>query len=205
MFKRLWDRLVRRVYEHRARWTARRIAPFLRPGDRVLDVGAGDCRLDLILTAKCRCAVVPLDVDDYNTTSLPLTLYDGCHVPFPDDSFDVVLLIFVLHHATDARAVLLEAQRVCRRHVIVFEDVNQTVWDRWVFRVFHRWLAWSQKIPRPHREWDPERWSALARDLGFGERARTLLGRQLGYFASRHIAFVWQKSAGSDAACRRAA
>src|SRR5207253_11029534 len=99
----------------------------------------------------------------------------GRRLPFPDNSFDVVLLIVVLRHAEAARAVLEEARRVCRRHVIVFEDVNLTFWDRLVFRLFHRWLEWSQKIPRPFHEWTPERWSALAGELGFAEHARVPL------------------------------
>jgi SAM-dependent methyltransferase len=63
-------------------------------------------------------------------------LYDGLHIPFPDDSFDVVLLIFALHHADDPAAVLREARRVCRRHVIAFEDVVISLADRLIFRGF---------------------------------------------------------------------
>jgi ubiquinone/menaquinone biosynthesis C-methylase UbiE len=183
-----------RVYQHRARWTARRLLPFLQPTDRVLDVGAGDCRLDEILTRQVGCEVVSVDVADYNKTSRQLTLFDGRVLPYEADSFDVALLIFVLHHAADPRAVLEEARRVCRRCVLVLEDVNWTAWDRWVFRGFHRWLEWSQKIPRPYHEWPPERWSQLALDLGFREAWRGLVGRQLGWFASRNIAFVWEKT-----------
>jgi len=138
---------------------------------------------------------VPVDVEDYNRTPLELTLFDGRELPFADASFDIVLLLFVLHHAEDARAVLREATRVCRRHVIVFEDVNLTWLDRLVFRGFHRLLAWSEKIPRPHREWTPAQWQRLARQTGLSERATEPLGRQLGPLASRHIAFIWEKAA----------
>jgi len=184
-----------RVYRHRARWTLRHMQPFLRPDDRVLDVGAGDCCLSELIHRKVGCEVVAVDVEDYNTTSVPLTLYDGTILPFEADSFDVSLLVFVLHHAKDARAVLEEAKRVTRRFVIVFEDMNHTLWDRWSFRGFHRWLEWSQKIPRPHHELSPGDWSKLASELGFHEHWQGPVGRQLGFFASRHIAFVWEKPA----------
>jgi hypothetical protein len=49
----------RRVYGHRARWTARKLAQFIKPTDRVLDVGAGDCRLALLLKKKIGCEVFP--------------------------------------------------------------------------------------------------------------------------------------------------
>ena len=169
--------------------------PFLSPDDRVLDVGAGDCRLCELIHRHVGCEVVPVDVEDYNKTSIPLTLYDGTTLPFDRDSFDVTLLVFVLHHARDARAVLEETMRVTRRYVIVFEDINQTLWDRWAFRGFHRWLEWSQRIPKPHHELSPDDWSKLASGLGFREHFRSPVGRQLGVFATRHIAFVWEKPA----------
>jgi ubiquinone/menaquinone biosynthesis C-methylase UbiE len=161
----------------------------------VLDVGAGDCRLDLLLQQKFGCTVTPVDVTDFNRTELPLVRYDGLHLPFDDASFDVVLLVFVLHHAQDPRAVLAEAERVSRRQVVVVEDVNATAWDRLVFRGFHRWAEWSQHMPRPHHEWRPERWTELAAEVGLRQRWSGLVGRQLGYFASRNIVFDWEKAA----------
>lgn len=188
----MFEHWRQKIYEYRARWGTRRLLPWVQPGDRVLDIGAGDCRLSQRLARKGDCEVVPVDVEDFNRTTLPLTRLDGLHLPFPDKSFDVALLLFVLHHAEDARAVLQEALRVCRRSVLVFEDVNLTRWDRWTFRAFHRWLAWSEGISRPHHELTPDEWSALAGSVGLREHARTPLGRQLGPCASRHVLFVWE-------------
>ena len=195
MFTRVRNYYRNRVYSHRARWTLRRMLPFLKQTDKVLDVGAGDCRLCELIRRRVGCEVAAVDVEDFNVTSIPLTIFDGTTLPFDDDSFDVVLLVFVLHHAKDARAVLKEAQRVARRYVIVFEDINQTKWDRIAFRGFHVWLEWSQRIPKPHHELSPDDWSKLARELGFREHYREPVGRQLSIFASRHIAFVWEKQA----------
>jgi ubiquinone/menaquinone biosynthesis C-methylase UbiE len=185
----------RRVYGHRCRWTARKLMPFVKPTDRILDVGAGDCRLDVLLEKKVGCEVVPVDVEDFNETELPLTMFDGKRLPFPDDSFDAVLLIFVLHHAEDAHAVLAEARRVSRKSVIVFEDVTSNFWDRMMFRGFHHWLAWSEKISYPFREWRPLQWTQLATSLGMSEKWSGIVGRQLGAFSCRHVVFVWEKTA----------
>jgi SAM-dependent methyltransferase len=195
MFKRIRDHAVDRAAGHRARWSARRLGPLIRPGDRVLDVGAGDCRLDLLLQERLGCEVVPVDVADFNRTPLKVVHYDGLHLPFPADSFDTVLLVFVLHHAKDPRAVLDEARRVSRRQVLVLEDVNLTWWDRMVFRGFHRWAEWSQNMPRPYHEWPPQRWTELAGEIGLRQRWSGLVGRQLSYFASRHVLFDWEKTA----------
>jgi len=184
----------RRVYAHRSRWTARKLMPFLKSTDRILDVGAGDCRLDVLLHKKIGCEVVPVDVEDFNQTDLPMTLFDGKKLPFADDSFDVVLLVFVLHHAEDAKAVLEEARRVSRDRVIVFEDVTSNLWDRMMFRGFHHWLAWSEKISYPFREFRPSDWTGLASSIGLKEDWSGIVGRQLGAFGCRHVVFVWKKS-----------
>lgn len=184
---------IDRVYEHRARWAARRILPFLKENDTVIDIGAGDCRVDEILQRRGKVVVTPVDVEDFNRSSLKVLLFDGKHLPFPDDHFDVALFLFVLHHAEDVEAVLAEARRVTRRAVIVFEDLNKNWWDRFTFRMFHKWLKVSEKIEYPFREWTPDQWTVLANKVGLKEQSRQPLGRDIGIIASRHLAFEWVK------------
>src|ERR1044071_5905573 len=129
MLKGLGSAALDRIYRYRARWSARRIARWLTPSDRVLDIGAGDCHLDVLLNRKVGCAVAAVDVANGNRTDLPLQLYDGRTLPYADGSFDAALLLFVLHHAEDPAALLRETMRVCRR-IIVFEDVIANERDR---------------------------------------------------------------------------
>lgn len=181
-----------KAYAHRSRWTARKLIDFIKPTDHVLDVGAGDCRLSARLQKIVGCQVTAVDVEDFNATDLPLMLFDGERLPFPDDAFDVVLLIFVLHHAEDAAAILKEAARVSRGRIIVLEDVLTSFWDRIIFRLFHRWLAWSEKISYPFREWRPVQWTQLAQSLELRQKSATMVGRQF-FFSCRHIVFEWEK------------
>jgi ubiquinone/menaquinone biosynthesis C-methylase UbiE len=191
---RLVSYVRKKIYLHRARWTARYLRRFIARENSVLDIGAGDCRLAEFLQRRIGCEVVPVDVEDFNETDLPLTLFDGKRLPFDDDSFDVVLLIFVLHHAEDAKACLEEARRVARERVIVFEDITTNIWDRFMFRIFHRWLARWEGISYPYREWSQSQWTELARSLELNETARVPLGRQLWKFSCRHVAFEWRKA-----------
>jgi ubiquinone/menaquinone biosynthesis C-methylase UbiE len=191
-------KLKARVYQHRARWSARKIMPHVKAGDQVLDVGAGDCRLAIRLQEKANCQVTPVDVEDFNQTDLKLIMFDGERLPFADGTFDAVLLVFVLHHAKDAKAVLAEARRVTRDRVIVLEDVTTSRWDRMMFRGFHHWLAWSEKISYPYHENRPRQWTQIAESLGLKEAAATPLGRTLGPCSCRHIAFVWEKGAARE-------
>lgn len=183
------------IHNYRAEWSFKRLTKFLHAGDRVLSLGAGDCRLDALLEQRLRCEVTSIDIDDYNETTRALTLYDGEKIPFEDQTFDSVLLIFALHHAEDPKAVLTEATRVCKNkgHIIVFEDAIENLPDRLVFRGFHRFLRWSQGFPLPNFEWTPAKWSAVAAEVGLKEHWSGGIGRTLGYLASRHIAFVWER------------
>ena len=95
------DRLLRR-------WTTRALIS-AEPGERVLDLGAGrspyrQFRSDLRWTTA--------DVD--SSCNPDFLLEEGEPLPFPDDSFDVVLCTQVLEHAAEPASLALELKRVVR-------------------------------------------------------------------------------------------
>ena len=51
-------------------------------------------------------------------------LYNGIHIPFGDNSFDVVTIISVLHHVSDEHMPLLAAEiaRVCKERLIIKDN-----------------------------------------------------------------------------------
>jgi len=121
----------------------RRVAPHLRPGRPVLDLGAGTGRVSGWLARKTGALPVLADVVEYGNRrrDLPfIRMDDPYHVPAEDRSFDAVMLLFALHHNPfEAQGkVLAEAVRLARRQVIVFEDtpanrldlVFNVVWDK---------------------------------------------------------------------------
>jgi ubiquinone/menaquinone biosynthesis C-methylase UbiE len=100
------------------------MASHLDPTDRVLDVGAGNCILCQEL-GRLGYHVVPVDLQNLSFVDeiVPIT-YDGTTLPFGNDSFDVALVITVLHHAPDPDAILAEVMRVARR-IIVIEEIYE--------------------------------------------------------------------------------
>jgi ubiquinone/menaquinone biosynthesis C-methylase UbiE len=92
--------------------------------DRILNVGAGNCILCQEL-GRLGYHVVPVDLQNLSFVDdiAPIT-YDGKTLPFRNDSFDVALVITVLHHAPDPDAVLGEVRRVARR-IIVTEEIYE--------------------------------------------------------------------------------
>lgn len=117
-----------------ARWIDRRLqACALRngarirgfvSGTRILELGSAESWIGGMLKAEAPERDVQLvDVVDMNRTDLPLTVYDGYTIPFPDDHFDTTLVMMVLHHCDDPEQVLREAARVTRGRLIVTESV----------------------------------------------------------------------------------
>lgn len=121
----------------------RGVARFVGDGTRVLDVGAWDGRLGRLYRDRKGCDVVLADVDDVNVTDLPFRRIEGTTLPVGlGERFDVVQLLYVLHHAADDLAVLREARRAVAPggRVLVAEDQVETPGQRVVTVAFHLWL-----------------------------------------------------------------
>ena len=107
----------------RAAGTAKRLLPLLQPEDSILDVGAGEG----LIAAQLHCGLggctVLTDLKNQVRSGLPLVLCSGEQLPFADSTFDVVLLLTVLHHTSDPVSIVREAARIAKRAVIVQEDM----------------------------------------------------------------------------------
>ncbi len=84
-----------------------------KPGERVLDLGCG--RGDsLHLLWKCGIDAVGVEIDPVCCDEKTVFCYDGGKLPFPDASFDGVLVECVLSCMEDPAECLLELRRVLR-------------------------------------------------------------------------------------------
>jgi len=93
----------------------------------VLDIGTGNGVLCSALR-KRGYDVTPLDIANFSFFDdvVPIT-YDGLHIPFENDRFELALLITVLHHTPAPERVLEEAKRVAKRVVVIEEVVTGTI------------------------------------------------------------------------------
>ena len=89
---------------------------------RILDLGGGWGFYTEPLTKRGHEHLV-LDVVSPGYQKASVVLYDGSRIPFPDQSFDVTVLVTMLHHVPDPEALFKEVQRVTRHKVVVVEDL----------------------------------------------------------------------------------
>lgn len=146
--KRRFQRMRRRRKVGRAYDMALEVARTLPPRAgarvRVLDVGCGNGFIAHHLTGLLGTTVVGLDVGTSTSARINYLPYDGRHFPVKDQSFDAVLLCYVLHHAQNAILVLNEVSRVLREGgvAIIYEDIPSLWWDRMVCWTHNRqWRA----------------------------------------------------------------
>jgi len=120
---------------------ARRLSRYLKPSDKILDFGAGDCRIALRLIDQYHLNVTAIDVTYYNKTKLKLILYNGEKLPFSDQNFDVSLAVFVFHHINQTKQenILKELIRVSKSKIIIIEDTPKNYIEKIAWR-FWDWL-----------------------------------------------------------------
>ena len=111
------------------------LAPHLEPGASVLDIGCGEGYVLDELAARGVVNLQGVDIVDIRRNkNHAFSLYDGETLPFPQRSFDLVVLSFVLHHVPNEKklALLDEALRVSRAKVVIVEDTPSTGFDRFM-------------------------------------------------------------------------
>jgi ubiquinone/menaquinone biosynthesis C-methylase UbiE len=108
-----------------------------------------------------------LDVVKPGYQKAPVVLYDGTRIPFPDQSFDVAILVTMLHHVPDPAALLKEVQRVTRQKVVVVEDLYHHAAGRFWTLCRDRFLN-VEFTEHPHQFRSDGGWREFFKVCGFG-------------------------------------
>jgi ubiquinone/menaquinone biosynthesis C-methylase UbiE len=164
--KRRWFRSRRRRKVARAYDMALEIARVIPYGSRVLDVGCGNGFIAHHLTALLGTSAVGTDVTDITQVPISYRRYDRTQLPAEDNSFDAVLLCYVLHHAEDAGVMLKEMRRVlCDGGFgVIYEDIPALWWDRFICWTHN--LKWRNRTGACTFRSESE-WRSLFESSGF--------------------------------------
>lgn len=122
---RLPNWLIISLDQNRVADVTRKVLPYLKKRDRVLDLGSGYCTVTKELRNKDY-NITPIDLKNYSVfPDVSPTIYNGKKLPYQVDEFDVILVITVLHHVREPEKLLAEASRVSKR-LIVMEDLVES-------------------------------------------------------------------------------
>jgi len=159
----------RSVSVPRAQAIAAAMAKLAPPADAILDVGCGDGML--LQEVARRLGARKLEgVDIKIQPNLPFEAvhYDGKNIPFDSESFDVVTISDVLHHATDATAVLSEALRVTKPDgaVIIKDHFCFGPWSHAVLLAMDVVGNYAQGIDVTGKYLSPPQWVDLIHRCG---------------------------------------
>jgi len=100
----------------------------LRPGERILDLGAGTGRFARLVAEFARVVAADLSremlLQSRTKGSFPCIRADAHALPFRRDAFDATLLVMVVHQLADMPRALREVARVSRRAVLATADMR---------------------------------------------------------------------------------
>lgn len=130
---------------------------------RIIDVGTGSGQFAQLIKDK-DFEIQAVDVvNKTNASSITPIIYNGRTLPFENNSFDISMLITVLHHCPNPENIFKEAVRVSKSRIFVLEDVYSNK--------LMKYLTWGMDslmnlefFNHPHTNKSEEEWEALFKE-----------------------------------------
>jgi len=156
------------IFQRRVRVLAEHIASCLPEDSKVLDVGCGDGLLDSLIAKqhKEQLEIEGIDVLLRKNIHIPIKRFDGAHIPYEDNSFDVVIFIDVLHHSEDPQILLREAKRIARLSIVLKDHTTDNMFAAPTLR-FMDWIGNAHHgVALPYNYQSKLQWEKIFTGLG---------------------------------------
>ncbi len=110
---------------------AKIIASLCPDNSYVLDFGCDDgSTAEKIIKFNPSLKIVGVDIQSNRPAKIPIKLFDGNKIPYPDNTFDVVISLDVLHHTNDISKHIKEMKRVSKKYLIIKKHMTHGFFSR---------------------------------------------------------------------------
>jgi SAM-dependent methyltransferase len=169
------------------------LAPYLKSQEKILDVGAGNGVLTAKLAGALGKNIVAVDKVVPLKTAVPVSRYDGDTLPFKNKSFNVVLLVDVLHHTRQPAALLKEAGRVAGKFILVKDHFWEHWWDKLFLRALDFAGNFTDGVDLPYNFNNWHSWDKLFRDSGLRVVEKKIVRSWSLAFFAKNVIFKLEK------------
>ena len=179
-------RIFSKAYQRAAQRMCLDCQDFIQKGSKILDLGCGSGIAGKSFQKFFQAEVIGADVQDNRIYPIPFELIDGKKLPFPEKSFDVVLISYVLHHSEDPTLLLKEAKRVTRDKIVIYEDLPEGFLSRIICKIHG--ISFD-KIFRNQSQTSfelGEEWEKIFREI----RLNTILKKRINNFPVKKELFI---------------
>lgn len=155
------------IFPRRVKRLAGMLADLLPSNVSVLDVGAGDGQISRrVMDLRPDVEISGVDVLVRPDTAIPVAQFDAKRLPADPKSFDFVMLIDVVHHASDPRHLLAEARRVAAQGLLIKDHVMQGALARPTLRLMD-WVGNKRHgVHLPYNYWTSAQWDEVVAETG---------------------------------------
>jgi ubiquinone/menaquinone biosynthesis C-methylase UbiE len=182
--------------KQRAFLKIKRLTPFLQEDETILDVGTGNGGLVYHLQKSGYQINQTIDIKNKSGFhSVQPLIYDGKTFPFPDSSFDCIMIITVLHHTRNPEDLIKEAIRVARKRVIIMEDIYFNIFQKYITMIADS-LNNMEIVGHPHSNKTLNQWRTIFEKNGFVKSINWEVRKTLFFF--KQVVFELQIKKGES-------
>lgn len=107
----------------------------------ILDIGCGDGNIGKLIREKKEGVVLSgIDIMERPACYIPYKNFDGLNIPYPNNAFDAVLFVDVLHHTHQITELMKNAVSASSKYVIIKDHMYKTPLDFAILK-FMDWVG----------------------------------------------------------------
>jgi 2-polyprenyl-3-methyl-5-hydroxy-6-metoxy-1,4-benzoquinol methylase len=129
-------RVFRSFYRKAAEKMCEECSQFISRNSKILDFGCGSGIIGAEFAKHFDSEILGIDIIDNRVAEIPFVKYDGVDNSFlPDNSYDTVLINYVLHHTPDPIKSLRTAAAKSKNRIIIYENLPEGIVSKFFCKI----------------------------------------------------------------------